>query len=547
MKTPMARPDTAGAGRNSPCPCGSGRKYKHCCARGSLADHGTSAAHCYERGNELLGRGEHALAVAQFREAVTLEPAFYQAYSNLGLALEACGLRAEAFDSYAAAVQHSAGTPEATGTLVNYLICLRSQQRELFQMLRSDLRAADEVLAQHLALGRKLAAHTRHARRGHGNGRDPARRLRIGYLSPDFRLHSVAYFIAPVIAAHDRSQVEVFCYHSCPLSDGVSKRIAHQADHWTPCADWSDERLAARIREDGIDILVDLAGHTVGNRILTLALKPAPIQIAYLGYPHATGLEAMDYLLSDPAAAGAALPSRAEAGERALIIEPSMLLYQPAFGPGGLLQAEGPAVTPPPMLANGFATFGCFNDASKISERAISLWAQVLAASPTARLLLKSRSLGEAAARTTMLGRFARHQVQPERLRLEGRIEDPASHLLRYNEVDVALDTLPYNGVTTSLEAMWMGVPVVTLAGTTLAGRMGVTIATNAGHPEWIAASPQAYVAQAVALTRDPQQLMQLRSGLRQELASSALLDAARFTRALERAYRDAWRRWCSA
>jgi predicted O-linked N-acetylglucosamine transferase (SPINDLY family) len=503
------------------------------------------ATDCYERGNEHLSRGQLPAAIEAFRRAVMLRPGFCEAHSNLGLALEAHGLRAEALDSYWAAVSHSAGRPEAAGTFVNYLICLNTHQRELFEMLRSDVPTPQQLLERHLLLGRQLRAHHGPSRRPHANVPDPERRLRVGYLSPDFRVHSVSYFMTPVLAAHDRAQVEVFCYHNFPQSDAVSERIARLADRWLPCGKISDASLAARMHADGIDVLVDLAGHTIGNRVLTLALKPAPVQISYLGYPHATGLDAMDYLLTDEAAQPAVIGGAGEA-EQLLSLGQSLLVYQPAFGDRGLHGAMGLGVSPAPVLRNGWVTFGCFNDVSKISERLIEVWGLLLAAVPDARLLLKSRHLDDPGSRGALLARLLQRGLDPRRLRLEGRVDDLAGHLGRYAEVDVALDTFPYNGVTTSFESMWMGVPFVTLAGNALASRMGVSIATNVGHPEWIAATPEQYVEKAATLARDPAALEQLRQGLRGELESSVLMDATTFARRLEAAYRGAWRRWCA-
>jgi predicted O-linked N-acetylglucosamine transferase (SPINDLY family) len=532
--------------RNAPCGCGSGRKYKHCCGGTRWNRSSTSAVDCYEEGNQQMNAGRVDQAIERYRRAITLKPAFYQAHSNLGVALENRGMLLEALDSYWAAVSASRHNPQAAGTYVNYMVCLCRHQRELFEMLRSDERAPQEVLARHRACARLLEAHNKPARRAHTNLPDPERRLRIGYVSPDFRMHSVAYFIEPVIARHNRSEVEVFCYHNCPLSDAVTERIQRFADQWLTCSKLCDDNFAARIRADGIDILVDLAGHTNGNRILTFAQKPAPIQIAYLGYPHPTGLAAMDYLLTD-ALADPGGNADTRRSERTLHLAPSMLVYRTAFGSGGLLAQAGPAVAPAPLLRSGYVTFGCFNARSKISDSTVGVWARVLAAAPGSRLLLKASGLDEAAERNALLGRFAQHGIGPERLMLEGRIDELAAHLARYAEVDVALDTFPYNGVTTSVEAVWMGVPFVTLAGTTLASRMGVSIATNLGHPEWIAHAPQEYVQKAVALTRNPAELERQRQLLRCELEASVLMDADRFTRGLETVYRAVWRRWCAA
>jgi protein O-GlcNAc transferase len=533
-------------GRNAACPCGSRKKYKHCCGSAAhRAPAGSGAQEWYEQGNRQLSAGNFAEAIEHYRHALTVQPGLYQAHSNLGVALEEKGSLAEALTSYWAAVVHSAGTPDGVAAYTNYLGCVGRYQRYLFDLQRSGTHSPDFVFGQHLRFGKLLESQTASSGRPHLNEADPERRLRVGYLSPDFRRHSVAYFIEPVLAHHDRRAVEVFCYYSCPLRDQVTDRIAATADHWLVCTEMSHDSLAARIRDDGIDVLVDLAGHTIGNRAQTFVLKPAPIQIAYLGYPATTGLTTMDYRLTD-ALADPDGASDALFVEKPLRLSPAMTVYRRPSGNGGLLGSAGVEVTPAPALRNGYATFGCFNDVSKVSDSVVETWARLLAAVPNSRLLLKSRGLEDTARHAGLLVRFAKRGVDTARIKILGRIEEPESHLRLYGEVDVALDTFPYNGVTTSFEAMWMGVPFVTLAGTPLASRMGVSIATNVGHPEWIARTPDEYVAKACSLASELQGLNTLRLNLRQELEESPLMDARRFTGSLEAAYRDVWRRWCA-
>jgi predicted O-linked N-acetylglucosamine transferase (SPINDLY family) len=511
-----------GVTRNQACPCGSGRKFKRCCGREPQAARAT--------GSE---RGAQALAAAQ---------------SNLGVALSAENRWDEALQSHDRAVQLARGTPLADLIAANRLGCIKEYQAYLFGMYRGITDDPSAVLGAHRRLGEQVEAAAASARPVHANSRDPDRRLRIGYVSPDFRTHSVAYFIEPVIATHDRRAVEVFCYYTCPLADAVTERFSTLADHWRPCAEVSASSLAEQVRADGIDILIDLAGHTVGNRWLTFALKPAPVQIAYLGYPATTGLGAVDYRLTDVVADP---PGLADAGfvEAPLrIAGGAMLVYRPAFGPGSLLGEEAPPVRPTPALGNGHVTFGSCNDAAKLNDAVFACWARLLAEVPASRLLLKSRDLSESSSGVVALRRTLEARgIDRARLVIRGRDEDRRCHFERYGEIDVALDPFPYNGVTTSFEALFMGVPVVTLAGGWPSARMGATIATHLAHPEWIATSTGEYIAIATALAADPQALDRLRRSLRDELLASPLTDAAGFVTRLESTYRAAWRAWCAS
>jgi predicted O-linked N-acetylglucosamine transferase (SPINDLY family) len=475
-----------------------------------------------------------------------LRPSFFQAHSNLGVALERCGAIYEALSSYRTALFHTrVGSEEAAVAKGNYEACLASCHNRLFNLLRTAEPDPTEIFAEHRGFARVFEADSNQARRVHPNRVDPERRLRVGYVSPDFRKHSVAHFVEPIFVHHDRTRFETFGYYSGPAGDDITRRLRASADHWCECTSMSDEALAERVRQDGIDILVDLAGHTTGNRLLAFALKPAPIQITYLGYPATTGFTAMDYRLSDTLADPEGVQD-ALFVERPLRIAPPMLAYRPGFGVGGLLGEQEPAIAAPPGVGNDYPTFGSFNQISKINDAVIATWAGLLMAAPDGKLLIKSKELESTEQREKLLGAFELQGIRPERLLLKSRDEEPLAHLNRYNEIDVALDTFPYNGVTTSLEAMWMGVPVITLAGNSLASRMGVMLATHAGHPEWIASTPTEYVEKAVGLAADRDALGRLRANLRRELAQTAIMDAPSVTRRLETAYREAWHRWCA-
>jgi protein O-GlcNAc transferase len=530
-------------GRNDPCPCNSGKKYKRCCGAPGVAlihrQSVESAESCYEHGNVCLNSSRLDEAIEHYRRAIVLKPRFLEAHSNLGVALERSGASYDALRSYRMALSHARdGSEEAILAKGNYEACLATCRNRLFNLLRTEELDPAAIFEEHRGFARVFEAGARLSRLTHSNLTDPERRLRIGYVSPDFRKHSVAHFIEPIFVHHDRGRVEVFAYYSGPAADDITHRIRASVDHWCECTSMSDEALAGRVRHDCIDILVDLAGHTDGNRLPAFALKPAPVQITYLGYPATTGFTAMDYRVSDSLAD----PEGAQDAlfvERPLRIAPPMLAYRPAFGTGGLLGEQ--EQVPVTRVNDGRPTFGSFNHVSKINDAVIGTWARLLIAMPDARLLIKSRGIES----TKLLTAFERQGVEAERLLLKGRDEESLAHMSRYNEIDVALDTFPYNGVTTSLEAMWMGVPVITLAGDGLASRMGVMLAATVGHPEWIATSPDEYVERAVALAADRAALGRLRASLRNELARSALMDASGVTRKLEDAYREAWRRWC--
>jgi protein O-GlcNAc transferase len=364
-------------------------------------------------------------------------------------------------------------------------------------------------------------------------GRPAGGRLRLGYLSPDLREHSVAYFLAPVLAHHDHGAFEIFCYSTSRKTDDFTARLRRHADHWIEAHGLSDEELAQRIRDDGIDILVDLAGYTSGHRLLVLARKPAPLQLTWMGYSNTTGLKQVDYRITD---ALADPPGEADAlhSEKLVRLPGGFCCYEP--------RQDAPEPGAVPCLANGHLSFGCFNNPDKINDRVIALWARILQELPESRLILKGTGLEIPARRRRLEEAFRTRGVDPACVELRLQNKTAAEHLGEYAQVDVALDTFPYNGVTTTCEALWMGVPVVALAGDRHAGRTGLTLLTHAGVPELVADSEEQYLEIALALARDPARLAGYRSGLRARLRASPLLDAGEFTRHLEAAFRELWR-----
>jgi predicted O-linked N-acetylglucosamine transferase (SPINDLY family) len=357
------------------------------------------------------------------------------------------------------------------------------------------------------------------------------RRLRVGYISPDFRGHVVSYFLEPLLANHDHQAFEVFCYHNHPEKDGITERLRGYADHWRDCETWTDAELEKRIREDRIDILVDLAGHTAETRLLVFAAKPAPVQATYLGYPNTTGLAAVDYHITD---AYADPPE-----DDALSIE------RKARVPGTYFCYRQAKVTPEPgrfpARGAGTITFGCFNNFPKISPAFVTAVARILKAVPGSRLLMKSRPLSVESVVTRLRERFAAHGIGPDQLDLRGWEAGYRDHLRIYHEVDVALDSFPYNGATTTCEALWMGVPVVTVAGDRHAGRMGSSLLHAVGLEELIAKDADEYVEKCRALAADPGRIEALRADLRGRMERSPLRDEAGFARKMEALYRDMW------
>ncbi len=508
----------------------------------ALYNLGTALGHVY--------RQDESIAI--LRRAVAIDPNFTEAHYNLGNSYSDMGRLDEARSSFERTL---AIKPDHAPALINlgnvYLYqgmlakALGYFNEALSLRPDKDLSHNNKLLALNYvypaAAAELLAAHRRFGAQfetafkpwpAHTNSRDPERRLKVGYVSADFRLHSVAFFMEPLLAHHDKRAVEVYCYYNHTLQDAVNERLQAHADHWIPCKDLSDAELAARIQADGIDILVDLTGHTRGNRLLVFARKPAPVQVTYLGYPATTGLSAIDYRLvtadTDPPGA------EAWHSERLYRLPRSLWCYRPS--------PDMPAVIPTTAARrNGFITFGAMNNVTKVSDAAIATWARLLKTVPTARLIMTNLTEG---ARRVMHERFAAHGIAPARFILHGKLP-AAEYYALLNTIDIALDPFPYTGTTTTCESLWMGVPVVTLIGETSVARSGYALLKGIGLEELAAGDEKEYVAIAAALAQDLDRLDALRGGMRQRIASSPLRDEAGLTRDLEAAYRAMWRAWC--
>ncbi|MBF0333069.1 MAG: tetratricopeptide repeat protein [Alphaproteobacteria bacterium] len=465
----------------------------------------------------LLGRrAKPGAAIRAYHRAIALAPDAHEAFSNLGQAHIVMGEAERAFrmSSIAIALRPRDGT--MLGNRLMHLNYVDVAPAEVFAHHRQWAALHADPLAPTVAP------------RGDWAG---GRRLRVGYVSADFWWHSVAYFVEPLLEAHDRDRFEIFCYSDARQRDVVSERLATKAEHWRVIVGQSDVEVARRIREDGIDVLVDMGGHTADNRLLAFARRPAPVQVSWLGYPHSTGMRAMTHRLSD-AIADPAPEADAWSSETIVRLPGGFHCYRPF--------TELAETTPPPRFREGPndpITFGSFNNLAKVGPRTVAVWAAVLRAVPGSRLLLKSRPLGDALVAERFAGLFAAHGVAGDRLLLVPYIQDQGGHMRAYERIDVALDPFPYNGTTTTCEALWMGVPVVTLLGRSHAGRVGASLLSQVGLVSLIARDEADYVTLAAALATDPARLDALRGGLRGRLRESSLGDAAFFARKLEAAY----------
>lgn len=496
-----------------------------------------------------LGEFDYARALTE--RTVRLEPQRAEHYNNLGYILNESRLPEAAFRELQQAITLDSGYADAwlnraishnsmgmTDQAIadcrrSLALCpsnIRAQVNLLSFLNYSDHHSELEIFRQHVALGRsfrlsstQLSGSTRQSQQRHG-------RIRIGYASPDFRTHSVAGFIAPVFEHHDCSAFELFAYYNGTRHDATSEQLRKHAEHWTVTTRLSDSALRRKIVADGIDILVDLAGHTANSRVMAFAPKAAPIQLSWIGYPNTSGLPTIDYRLCDTVTdpSGTADHLHTEILRR---LPGCFLCYKPP--------ERSPAVAPPPFRSRGYITFGSFNHRGKMTITVIDTWAKILKAVPDARLLLKNAALSGSAARKATQQLFETAGVSTTRLTLLGHDMSREQHLQRYGDIDIALDTFPYNGTTTTCEALWMGVPVITFTGNSHRSRVGSSLLQAAGLGRFVGDNVQGYVNLAIALSASRLQLVELRNQMRGIVASSRLTDAARFTTDLETLYRE--------
>jgi protein O-GlcNAc transferase len=463
-----------------------------------------------------------SVAMACFQRAVELQPDSAAAYNGLAVALLDQGRLDEALSHLERVGQLNPHNPAWHSNLLNTL------------QYRPGITLA-ELSARHAEYELRHAAPLRATWRPHTNTPDPERPLRLGIVSPVFLDHPVGDFLLAPLQHLDHEQYPVICYSDRMVTDQMTARLRAETAAWCEACGMNDEQLADRIRADGIDILIDAAGHTAYNRLLVFARKPAPIQITWLDYVGTTGLAAMDYILADRYE----IPPESEPWyrERVLRLPDDYICYTPPV--------YMPAVGPLPALRRGAVTFSSFNFQAKINPPLIAVWARILRRLPGSRLLLQYRGLGDADTQAHFRRLFTEQGVGEEQVELRAAV--PAPQLLAtYNQVDLALDTFPYNGGLTTCEALWMGVPVITCPGETFAGRHALSHLTNVGLTETIARDGDEYVELAVSLATDLPRLAALRAGLREQMARSPLCDGLRFAQHLMALLRDVWRRWCA-
>ena len=472
-------------------------------------------------GNTLADRGDLEEAVDCLREAIRLRPDFADPHHNLGNTLT----RQERQDE---ARPHFAQAPLLAHKNPKFL-------ESYFLSLSYDVATNPE---ERFALHRHWGELVREPVEEQGkftNSPDFQRQLRIGYVSPDFRDHAVARFFLPLLRNHTRTEFEVTCYAEVEHPDASTAALRNLADRWRSTTGHSDEQIARIIRDDGIDILVDLAGHTANHRLGVFAHQPAPIQVTGIGYGWTTGLDCVHYRLTDRIADPPGEPVRHT--EELIRLDSGILCYEPPD--------SAPEVSELPALQNGFMTFGAFHRHVKLNARILSLWAEILTRIPTARLLLKDRAFRLPAVVEKYSALCREFGIPDDRLTLAAGSESSVEHLACYSNIDIALDTLPYNGSTTTCEALWMGVPVISLRGDSYVGRMSASLLTQVGLEEDIARTPEEYIERAVQAARDPDRLAELRKGLRDQFRRSPVCDGARYTGDLERAFRSMWQKWC--
>lgn len=462
-------------------------------------------------GNFFVRYWKLAEARKQYQYAIALKADYAGAYSNLGRVAHYEGKLTDAVALYRKALDFRPTFRTAADNL-------------LFILNNSNEYTPEQISDEHIRLAYLYNGPTdvytfpsQHRHFG---------KIRVGYVSADFKNHSVGFFIEPVLHNHDKDSFDVFCYDQAMIPDDATNRMKKIGWTWRTVYGLSDSEMADQIHTDAIDILVDLSGHSEGNRLGVFALRPAPIQVTWLGYPNTTGLKQIDFRLTDELADPPGMTDHLYS-ERLVRLPRSFLCYAPP--------ASAPDIA---ILPDEPLIFCCFNNYPKITDTVLKLWARILNAVPGSKLSLKSGPLGDPGVRNSLTERLATLGIGASRVTLAGFAVKREEHLQRYGACHIALDTYPYNGTTTTCEALWMGVPVVTLAGNTHASRVGVSILKNAGLSELIALNPDQYVAIATDLARTPARLQKYRDSLREQFSHSPLMDARTFTADLEQAYR---------
>lgn len=528
------------------------------CCRKALASRPNCAEAHLCLGNIHQDRGHYDNAIASYLHALALRQNYTDAYINLGAALTMIGHLNDAVENYKRALEiqpNNAETQNNLGTAFLNLgrleegmaCCYRALDLKpdytaafsnlLFQHNYLEDQSTSSMLVEARKFGDLVAAMARPRTKWNVTS-DSSRSLRVGLVSGDLRQHPVGYFIEGVLKelaflASDR--LKIFAYSSRDVNDPTSKRIQTYCHQWRLIAGMSDQELAEIIASECIDVLIDLSGHTAHNRLPVFAWKPAPVQVSWLGYFATTGVAAIDYFLADPWTAPLTLES--QFSEKIWRLPETRLCFTAP-------ETDVP-VSSLPALQNGYVTFGCFNNLNKINATVVALWARILIAIPRSRLLLKCAQFQDGSIREEILRKFSAHGVHPTRLTLE-QFVPRANYLLAYQRVDIGLDPFPFPGGTTTAESLWMGVPVLTLAGSSFLSLQGVGLMMNAGLKEWVATDQENYLERAIVLASKLQELAALRSELRRQVTTSPVFDSTRFAKHFEDALRGMWQQWCA-
>jgi len=478
----------------------------------------------YNLANALRGLSRTAEALVHYRRTLELRPGYSQAWGNMALTLSEQGKHEESFFCYRNAL---AGEGDSADTHSGFLMFLNSipgvTQAEIYAESREwERRYALAFKEEFVFWGRSI---------------DPERRLRVGFVSPDFRRHSVSYFIGPLLQQLDRSRFSVYCYADVLSRDDVTERLCGEVDHWREITGMSDEEASALIGRDEIDLLVDLAGHSAHGRILLFARRPAPVQVTWLGFPNTTGLSTIDYRLTDTVADPPGVDDHLYS-ERLYRLDDGFLCYQPP--------ECAPPISVSPCNERGFVTFGCFHALRKVHDESVAHWAEILSRVDGSRIMMKDSVFSDPSVTERYILLFGKYGISADRVVLECPQTELRGHLSRFAEVDIVLDTFPYNGTTSTCESLWMGVPVVTLKGDRHSARVGASILNQLDLGELVAESPREYIEKAVALASDAEQLVSLRFSLRSRMALSPLCDGRSFARTVGKAFQDMWRTWCA-
>jgi len=463
----------------------------------------------------ILGKLDEAEKTA--RKVIEINPSHVHPYVNLANALKDKGHIDEAIDTYEKALSID---PSFYVARSNKLLCICYSDWDKKAVLEEHKKWEENLPL--VVPQRQFKKHI---------FKKDKKPLRIGYISADFKTHSAAYYIEPIITHHDRTEFEIFCYSDVMNPDIVTLRLRQMDLNWREIHDKEQKDIADSIKNDNLDFLIDLAGHAGNKRLQLFMSQLAPIQITYLGYPNTTGLSAMDYRFTDRWADP--VDQDIYYTEKLYRLPNGFLCYRPPD--------HAPDVTETPALKNGYITFGSFNTLAKINQKTIEIWSQILKLVPTAKLLIKNKQMNDASVRNSYKEYFIHQNIDKDRIVLQEYSSSREEHLKCYGHIDISLDTFPYNGTTTTCEALWMGVPVITLAGTNHAGRVGVSLLTVIGLQGMIAPDYANYISLAVFLANNIDKVSQMRKNLRLTLCCSPLCDGASFTKTIENAYKDMW------